>query len=110
MLQVTSDRLGKVPAKTDIKQVVAVSWSMLTSAAPESAAAMSNHFAANPRLPHALARFGPVPETVAVVLLVTGTPLERHTTQGEEKPPSPPSKPQSLTALTLMVEKFVSVM
>ena len=55
-----------------------------------------------------MGRFGPIAAALTVVLLVTGTPRERHTTHGDENPPLPPSPPQSFCTFTNICEKFVS--
>src|SRR5678815_1721045 len=107
-MHATGDTIGNMPVKTDMRQVAPEDCAILTSAAPKSAAAMSNHFPVNPRLPQAVAKFGPVPEVFTVVVLDTGTPRERQITQGEGKPPLPPVPSQSLRTLTKMGEKLVS--
>src|SRR5689334_9731291 len=108
-MHATGVTVGNVPEKTDMRQLTPEDCAILTSADPKSAAAISNHFPAKPRLPHPpVAKFGPVPEALTVVVLETGTPRERQTTHGAGKPPSPPTPPQSLRTLTKICEKLVS--
>jgi len=90
------------------KELVAVLRATLMSAGPDSAAAISHHLLLNP-VGTQLVKLYPVTEALMFPLLLTGTPRERHTMQGDEKPPLPSPKPHALKARTERSEELALV-